>query len=262
MAGRTKLKLPFVFLNVASTVDGKLAPHTRHFIPFSSPRDQRLLLELRTQADAVMSGARTVDLGLVDLGPGPIQYRRKRLANGFAEYNLRVVASGGATLNPDSEIFRHRFSPIIILTTRRADPAKVEQLRHVADAVQVFGDTEIDFVQALAWLREKWQVRRLLCEGGGEINAGLFRQGLVDEIYLTISPLVFGGRNAPTMADGAGVAKVNQATRLRLKSLRRIGDELFLVYQVRKTSPRLALRPDTTSETPKEQRPARGSRAD
>ena len=75
---------------------------------------------------------------------------------------------------------------------------------------------------------------RLLCEGGGEVNGALFRAGLVNEVYQTICPLVFGGRTAPTMADGAGVRDLAHATRLRLKSLRRIGAELFLVYQVQK----------------------------
>ena len=54
--------LPFIFLNVATTADGKLAPANRKFVPFGSKRDQQLLLELRAQADAVMAGARTVDL--------------------------------------------------------------------------------------------------------------------------------------------------------------------------------------------------------
>jgi riboflavin biosynthesis pyrimidine reductase len=74
----------------------------------------------------------------------------------------------------------------------------------------------------------------LLCEGGGEVNAGLFAAGLVDEVYQTVSPIVFGGRNAPTMADGDGVAEVAQGTRLRLVSLERHKDELFLVYRARK----------------------------
>jgi riboflavin-specific deaminase-like protein len=244
-------KLPFVRINVASTIDGKLAPHTRRFIPFSSRRDQRLLLELRTEADAVMSGARTVDLGLVDLGPGPAKYRRIRLKKGLPEYNLRVVVSGGATLNPEAEIFTHRFSPILVLTTDRADKSRVEGLRRVADEVKICGGDEVNFVEALQWLREKWKVRRLLCEGGGEVNAGLFRHNVVNEVYLTLSPLVFGGRNAPTMADGEGIADVNDATRLRLKRMERVGDELFLVYRVRKAAPRLRLRPDAASETPR-----------
>jgi 2,5-diamino-6-(ribosylamino)-4(3H)-pyrimidinone 5'-phosphate reductase len=241
--------LPFVSINVAATVDGKLAPHTRRFIPFSSPRDQRLLFELRARADAVMCGARTVDLGLVDLGPGPAKYRRMRLRNHLPEYNLRVVVSGAATLNPQAEIFRHRFSPIIILTTARAEKRRLEKLRRVADEVRICGDQAVDFVDALRWLRDRWKVRRLLCEGGGEVNAGLFRQNVVDQINLTVSPLIFGGRNAPTIADGEGITEVDQATRLRLKSLQRVGDELFLVYRVRKSARRLKLKPETASET-------------
>lgn len=242
-------RLPFVTINVASTVDGKLAPHTRRFIPFSSPRDQRLLFELRTEADAVMSGARTVDLGLVDLGPGPARYREMRRRQGLPEYNLRVVVSGSASLNPKAEIFRHRFSPIIVLVSQRAEERKVQQLKRVADDVKICGRDDIDFVEALRWLAQEWNVRRLLCEGGGEVNAGLFRQGVVDEVYWTVAPLVFGGRNAPTMADGEGITEVNDATRLRLKSLKKVGDELFLVYRVRKSARRLRLQPETASET-------------
>ncbi len=77
-------------------------------------------------------------------------------------------------------------------------------------------------------------MKRLLCEGGGEINAALFREDLVDELYLTLSPKIFGGRNAPTMADGLGMELLADATRLKLKSKRRIGDEMFLNYKVLK----------------------------
>src|SRR5204863_5888628 len=112
--------LPFVYINVASSADGKLAPVNRKFVPFSSKRDQQLLLELRARADAVMAGARTVDLVPVNLGPGPAKYRRLRLKNGFAEYNLRVVVSGSGTLNPQAEIFRRHFSPVLVLASGRA----------------------------------------------------------------------------------------------------------------------------------------------
>jgi 2,5-diamino-6-(ribosylamino)-4(3H)-pyrimidinone 5'-phosphate reductase len=224
-------KLPFVFINVATTADGKLAPANRHFVPFSSRRDQSLLLELRATADAVMAGARTVDLMPVSLGPGGARYRRMRLKNGLAEYNLRVVASGSGTLNPRAAIFRKRFSPIIVLASGRASAARLRKLREVADHVAVFGEKELDFKAAFHWLREKWGVRRLLCEGGGEVNGALFYAGLVNEVYQTICPLVFGGAQAPTMADGRGVEKISEAIKLRVKSWKRIGDELFLVWK-------------------------------
>jgi len=226
--------LPFVYINVATTADGKLAPANRRFVAFGSRRDQRLLLELRARADAVMAGARTVDLVPVNLGPGPAKYRRLRLKNGLAEYNLRVVVSGAATLSPSAEIFRRRFSPIIVLASGRAPQRNIRRLKGLADEVAIFGERELDFAAALAWLRKRWNVKRLLCEGGGEVNAGLFRAGFVDEIYQTICPLIFGGRHAPTMADGVGVRELSHATQLRLKSLRRIGQELFLVYRAQK----------------------------
>jgi 2,5-diamino-6-(ribosylamino)-4(3H)-pyrimidinone 5'-phosphate reductase len=224
--------LPFVYLNVAITADGKLAPANRHFVPFGSRRDHDHLLELRAGADAVMSGARTVDMDRINMGPGPAKYRRMRIRNGLAEYNLRIVVSGSGTLDPESEIFKHRFSPIIVLTTGRASAARLKKLRSLADEVKPCGEKELDFAYALRWLREKWKVKRLLCEGGGEINEALFRAGLVDEVHVTLCPLIFGGRNAPTMADGHGVEKLADANRLKMRSLQRIGDELFLVYQV------------------------------
>ncbi len=224
--------LPFVLINVAATADGKLAPATRRFVPFGGRRDQQLLLELRATADAVMAGARTVDLMPVSLGTGGERYRKLRLKRGLAEYNLRIVASGSGTLNPDAAIFKRRFSPIIVLVTSRAAERNVRRLRKVADEVKVFGDKELDFRAAFEWLRQEHGVKRLLCEGGGEVNEGLFRAGLVDEVHLTLCPLIFGGRGAPTMVDGRGVFEVSEAARLRLTSFRRFGHELFLIYRV------------------------------
>lgn len=84
----------------------------------------------------------------------------------------------------------------------------------------------------MRWLRKKWKVKCLLCEGGGELNAALFAAGLVNELNLTICPRVFGGHAAPTIADGVGVRSLVQASQLRLKSMKRVDDELFLVYRV------------------------------
>src|ERR1041384_6828 len=196
--------LPFVYLNDAITADGKLAPANRHFIPFSSKRDQELLLELRTHADAVMAGARTVDSVPVNLGPGPKKYREQRLKNGFAEYNLRVVVSGSGPLDPRAEIFKHKFSPLIVLVTQRAGPIRIKRFEKLGAIVHVCGDKDLDFTYALHWLRREWNVKRLLCEGGGEVNAALFREGLVDEIYLTLCPVIFGGPGGATLVGGVG----------------------------------------------------------
>jgi len=224
-------KLPFVFINMAMTADGKIATANRDVATFGSPRDHEHLLALRATADAIMAGARTVDSAAINLGPGPARFRRLRLKNGLAEYNLRVIVTGSGSLKPDAEVFKHRFSPIIILTTGRASKTKLRQLRSVADEVKVFGRREINFRVALHWLHRQWNVKRLLCEGGGELNDALFRAGLVDELNLTICPQIVGGRNAPTIADGKGFLRLAKALPLQLKSFKRAKNEVFVVFR-------------------------------
>lgn len=223
---------PFVFINMSMAADGKIASSNRAVPSFSSRRDHDHLLELRATADAVMAGARTVDLNAINLGPGQARYRQMRLRNGLAEYNLRIIVSGSGTLDPGAEIFKHRFSPIIVLTTARASQARLNALRAVADVVRICGRSRINWPATLGWLREKWNVQRLLCEGGGEINDAIFRAGLADELHLTICPKIIGGRNAPTISDGTGAAALNGAAALRLTSLKRAGAELFAVFAV------------------------------
>ena len=225
---------PFVFLNAAMSADGKLALATGPFASFGSKRDEALLYDLRARADAVMCGARTIDASPIKLGPGPAQFRGLRLRRGLAEYSVRIIVSGSGSVSPAAEIFKHRFSPILVLTTERAGKKRLAQLRQLADEVRICGEKEIDFGAALRGLRKDWGIRQLLCEGGGELNAALLLAGLVDEVYVTICPMVFGGRNAPTLAGGAGVACLADALKLELESSRRAGDEMFLCYRVRR----------------------------
>ncbi len=216
---------------MAMTADGKIATANRAVSSFGSRRDHDHLLELRSTADAVMAGARTVDSNPINMGPGAAKYRRMRTRRGLAEYNMRVIVSRSGGVDPDAEIFKRKFSPIIVLTIGRAGASKLNRLRALADEVKICGRQEIDFRAALCWLREKWKIKRLLCEGGGELNDALFRAGLVDELHLTICPKIFGGRTAPTIADGIGALKLSNATQLRLKTMKRVGDELFVVFK-------------------------------
>ena len=229
---RRRSLLPFVFVNMAITADGKIATANRAISSFGSNRDHEHLLELRSTADAVMSGARTVDSAKINLGPGGIKFQRRRLRRGLAEFNLRVVASRSASVSPNAEVFRRQFSPVIVLVSRRALRARIARLREVATEVRIFGGREIDLDAALRWLRSEWGVKRLLCEGGAELNDALFRAGLVNEVHLTVCPRIFGGRQAPTISDGIGFPELADAARLKLKSWKRVGAELFLVFSV------------------------------
>lgn len=228
---KNKTPLPFVLVNMAMTADGKIATANRRIHSFSSKRDLEHLYELRATADAVMCGARTVEISHTILGTSGEKFREQRLKRGLAAYNLRVIVSGSGSINPRAAMFKKHFSPVIILTTARASKAKLRSLRTLANEVKVCGKREINFAAALRWLRAKWGVRRLLCEGGGELNDALSRADLVDELHLTICPKVFGGSEAPTIADGDGFGRLAEAAPLQIKSFRRVGNEVFAVFQ-------------------------------
>jgi len=229
---------PLVFLNLAMSADGKIATANRAVHSFGSPQDLLHLYALRATADAVMCGARTVEISDATLGNGGEKFRRRRLKNHLAEYPLRVIVSGSGSLDPAAKIFQERFSPILVLTSHRAPKTKLLELRRRGAVIKILPGPELDFAAALGWLRSEWKVKRLLCEGGGELNDALFRAGLVDEIHLTICPKIFGGREAPTIADGLGMPRLAEAAKFMNWQKRVIQGELFTRFARPRTQPK------------------------
>ena len=214
---------PHVSINMAMTADGKIASANRAVSTFGSRADHAHLLALRDCADAILTGAGTLNgQPQVTLGPGP-----KSKANP----PLRIIASGSGKVNLRHKIFRTKGAPVLVLTTEGISRARLKNLKAAAKAVKICGANKIDFKRALVWMRKEWGVKRLLCEGGGQLNDALFRAGVVDEVNLTVCPLILGGRESPSIAEGLGFAKLKDAVVFSLKSRRQLGGELFLVYR-------------------------------
>ena len=218
---------------MAMSADGKIAPPHRRFVEFGSRRDHANLLALRATADAVMCGARTVDSAPVTLDAGGAAYEQQRLRAGLARQNLRIVVSGCGSVDLRAAGFQHQVSPVIVLASGQAPKSRLAKLERLANCVKVCGEKSVSLDQALGWLRREWAVKRLLCEGGGELNFELLRLGLVDELHLTLCPRVIGGRDAPTIADGEGFASLAKTANMKMTRQRRIGDELFTTWCVR-----------------------------
>jgi riboflavin-specific deaminase-like protein len=219
---------PFVRLNLAISADGKIATANRAISSFGSPRDLARLYRFREQADAILCGAGTINAENADLGPRPGPPSRRGSAQ--RQLPLRVVVSGRGNVDPDSRLFLRALGPVIILATRRISKSRLCRLQRLAHTVKICGARQIDFLAALRWLRSEWNVRKLVCEGGSQVNASLIEADLVDEINLTICPWVVGGRQAPTIADGRGEANLANASNWRLDRVRRFENELFLTH--------------------------------
>jgi riboflavin-specific deaminase-like protein len=223
------VKRPFVTANFAITADGRIS--TRELTPanFSSKRDKRRLLEIRAGCDAVLAGAKTIATDHMTMGLPAADLRAARLAQGRSAYPLRVLVSNRGQLSPTLPVFAKHFSPILIFTTARMSPARRTALLSHA-GLYVFPE-RVDLAVMLATLRAEHGVRRLVCEGGGQLLRALLAADLIDELHLTVTPRVFGGKTALTLTGLAG-SYLTKSTRLKLVEFQPVEDECFLRYRV------------------------------
>ncbi len=222
---------PRVLINFASSLDGKINPapglRAGKFMMSRGREDFHRMVALRAQADAVMIGAANLRADDPDLGIPPDE-RAARRARGAAEPLRLVVTASGAGILPTAKMFDPARGGASIVVHAASMPAAArERLQTCAELVEM-GDVAVPMPQLLSWLAERG-VRTLLCEGGGEIVAGLFAARAVDEAYLTLVPRVLGGTQAPTMVGGAGFTP-DEIPDAKLASVEQRGDELFLRY--------------------------------
>jgi len=199
------------------SVDGKIATRHRAFFPLGSESDLREMLRLRKGVQAVVIGAST-------LRP----YRKPSLSGRGDRQPLNaVVSSSLAGLSPSWPFFRDPRIKRVLFTTSRAPAARRKVFSKSCDVVVLSGRG-----MARAILRElaRHGIRRAIVEGGGSLMWEFARDNLVDEYHVTVTPRVLGGKDAPTMVDGEGFSAA-RSLKLKLKSVRRKGNELFLIYR-------------------------------
>lgn len=221
LAERAPEGRPYLVLNMVSSLDGKATVSGRTS-GLSSETDRELFHELRTQADAVMVGAGTLREERYGRIIKTDELREKRRTAGLQPDALAVVVSARLALPPDLPILGEAEQRIVILTGAEHElegaAAQVDYLRA--------GD---DLALLMAKLREDYGVRSVLCEGGPTLNAYLLGAGLVDELFLSLHPLLTGGEDALTIV--AGRALVEPA-RLELVSLAEGEGDLFTRWRM------------------------------
>lgn len=194
---------PYVFINVAMTADGKIDTFQRKGSAISSELDKERVDLLRSEADAIMVGGRT----LLDEDPKLTvkseALRAERVARGLLPNPIKVGVVTEARLNPDSDFLKTGPANIVIFTTRWTSKHHVSLLKSLGVDVYVDDSEKVNLPKALETLKELG-VERLMVEGGATLNFELLRLGLVDEINAYMAPMIFGGANAPTMVSGPG----------------------------------------------------------
>ncbi len=193
---------PWVRALMVASADGSAVGPDGRSGSISGPADRLVLRTLRADADAVLVGAGTVRAERYRPPRLAPDVAARREAEGRLPAHRIAVLTNRADLPLDLPLLAEAAEPLrpLVLTCSAADAGLRAALAGPAEVV-VVGDASVDLVAALAALRDRG-LERVVAEGGPSLLGMLVAQGLVDEVDLTISPILVGGQAHPRFLAG------------------------------------------------------------
>lgn len=222
---------PTTTVILAMSADGKIADSSRAAARFGSAHDKAHLEQQVAKADGVLLGAGTLRAYGTTLRVVQPELLVQRQQRDKSLQPVQVVCSRSAVINPQLPFFRQSIPRWLLTTTIGS---RRWQEREAFERILIV-ETAAGEIAWQAAFQQLWAsgLKHLAVLGGGALVASLLDANLVDELWLTVCPLLLGGVDAPTPVDGAGIVAA-LAPRLQLLEVRSISDEVFLHYQVKK----------------------------
>lgn len=194
---------PYLRANMVASLDGAARADGKS-APLSSEGDMRVFGVLRALADVILVGAETVR----QEGYGPAKARaafaEQRAADGRPPAPAIAVISRRLDLDFTAPLFTAAETPTLVLTGAAAPAKDLAAAREAGADVVIAGEGDgVDPVRTVRELGDRGYVR-LLHEGGPRVLAQFAAAGVLDELCLTVSPLLTGG-DAPRIMNGPGI---------------------------------------------------------
>ena len=219
---------PYVILNAAMTLDGKIATETGSS-NISGKEDLIRVHELRKEVDAIMVGINTVIADDPRLTVHKIESKKE-------DNPIRVVVDGKGRIPIESRITNDDAPTIIAVSDDYKSDLTASDKYHVLKnkGVDFFfaGENQVDLVKLMNYLYEKG-VKTLMLEGGSTLNFSMIKDGLIDEIRICVASMVVGGVNAISLFGGDGFMTMDESVKLELVDSFSCGKDLVLKYKVK-----------------------------
>lgn len=219
---------PFFYTNFVQTIDGKVqvAGDPKAYWPLGSKTDYQTLVVLRAHADALVHGKNTAVAFpiLKNLAKSDFKKFRKQFKKP-ASFVYVVVSA-----HPDDKLIDAlskgpKWCKVILATTQSA---KVPRVKNV-EVVRA-GEKEIDLKKLSGWFYKN-KLNHVLVEGGPHLLGSFLKEGLIDEVFTTIAPKIWGNEDgkALTMVEGV-LFRPEDVKKFKLISVKKKGDEVYLRY--------------------------------
>ncbi|MFQ6024986.1 MAG: 2,5-diamino-6-(ribosylamino)-4(3H)-pyrimidinone 5'-phosphate reductase [Nitrosopumilaceae archaeon] len=210
---------PYVILSAAISLDGKIATKSGDS-QLSSKSDTQRVHELRSRVDAILVGRRTIS---VDNPLLTVKYSKGRNP-------IRVILDSKGTIKSSSKILKTcNEVPTIIAVSEKISKTNLTRLLKYSVEVIKCGKKRVNLKQLFRILHKK-RIKKILVEGGGTTNWSLIKEGMVDEVIVTVTPFILGGNDAISLVGGAGFDRISKSCSLKLKKTSRRNNEIVLHY--------------------------------
>jgi 5-amino-6-(5-phosphoribosylamino)uracil reductase len=219
---------PHTTVVLAMSVDGKIADTQRSHPKFGSVEDYAHLEQQVAAADAVLFGATTLKAGGTAMRILNAALIEARVNAGLPEQPMQIVCTRSGSLDPNLRFFQQPIPRYLLTTSQGAK--QWQGTRHFDHVLQSQLSSAADWQTALQQLGTMG-VQKIAVLGGGEIVAALLAADCIDELSLTLCPVLLGGATAPTPVEGEGFPQ-DLAPRLTLLDVHQGQFELFLHYRV------------------------------
>ncbi|MCD7781832.1 MAG: 2,5-diamino-6-(ribosylamino)-4(3H)-pyrimidinone 5'-phosphate reductase [Methanosphaera sp.] len=212
---------PYVHLNSAMTVDGKIAT-SNSSMNISGSDDLIRVHHLRKKYDGIMVGINTVLIDDPRLTIHKIEAERD-------DYPTRIIVDSNAQIPSTSRCLNNE-SDTILLISKSAPEENIRKLEDKCSII-IAGEKQVNLAEALNKLYSKG-IKSILLEGGSTLNYSMLKEQLVDELSICIGSKILGGRDSKTLVDGEGFSK-EDIIKLELKSFNPIDEDILLEYNVK-----------------------------
>lgn len=202
VAAKTPPDRPYTLANFVVSVDGRATVGGRSG-RLGDDGDRAMFHGLREHVDAVMAGTGTIRTERYGRMIASAERRQRRMVKRLAAEPLACVVSRSGDLPLDAPLFAQPEARVVVFSQNELDvtayPAQID--------VIILDPGEMTLATSMRRLRSDYGIRLLICEGGPTLFGALLREGLVDELFLTIAPKLVGGGRGPTIASGPELAE-------------------------------------------------------
>mgnify|MGYP000128983598 CR=1 FL=1 len=215
---------PYVYLKLASTLDGKIANREGEPLAISGDQSWNRVHELRSRVQAVLVGGNTF---YADDPRLTARTSRKDIKQPRAV----VVTSRLPDTEKKYNLLGTRPRDVMFWTAnKKGQEEKEKAISDLGGCVWELEQSanETDFRGALQRLYKEQSCYYVLCEGGGKLAMTLFKQGLVDTFFHVLNPSVLGDEMAVSLFSGSRGTELTEENRLRLLKQENVGEDLWL----------------------------------